>query len=180
MLTFMNSPEIWEDGAYAVGMSFYDLWADEDELNFPDEYAALDFIDQQMKELKDLYFTPGQPHPDGADEEAVSHLFANIGAAAFDAYVTSGNTRPPNAMKDILLTLNGKQAMYGHGNIAAFGLPGIVIRCWDKTQRLHNLKNHKGPVLFEPELDSWLDLAGYSVVALMWINGWFMLDLSDS
>lgn len=173
----MAKPQIWEDGAAIVGMSYFDLWNDEEALNFPDEHAALDFIEQQIYELRELYFTAGQPQPDHEEETAVSHLFANIGAAAFDGYVIAGKALPSEAMKHILLTLCSKQAMYGHKNIAGFGIPGIIIRCWDKVQRLHNLEKHDGPVLFEPELDSWLDITGYAILAMMWLNGWFMLDL---
>ena len=175
----MGTPAHWEDGATIVGMSFYDLWLDEDAFNFPDEHAALAFAEDQLNELKALYFTPGQPPPRPDEEATVSHLFANIGAAAFDAYVATGGDSPTKAMRTILSTIADKQAMYGHNNIAAFGLSGVVIRCWDKVQRLHNLQSHDGPVLFEPERDSWLDLVGYSVIALMWVNDWFMLELPN-
>ena len=173
----MDGPSHWEDGAAIVGGTFFDLWEDEGALNFPDEHAALVFIEDQMIDLRSMYFTPGQPAPTVREEPGVAHLFANIGAAAFDSYVRVGHDSPTTAMHNILVTIAGKQAMYGHGNIEAFGLPGIVIRCWDKIQRLHNLRDHDGPVLFEPERDSWLDLVGYSVIALMWVNDWFMLDL---
>jgi choline dehydrogenase-like flavoprotein len=42
-----------------------------------------------------------------------------------------------------------------------------------------NLQKHDGPVLFEPIADTWLDICGYSVIALLWIRGWFMLELES-
>jgi len=78
----------------------------------------------------------------------------------------------------VLQTVIGKQRMYGHGNIARFEIPGITIRLNDKLERLKNLQKHDGPVLFEPINDTWLDICGYSVIALMWINRWFMLELA--
>jgi len=31
--------------------------------------------------------------------------------------------------------------------------------------------------IFEPIKDTWLDIVGYSVIAIMWINDWFLLEL---
>ena len=93
----MDSPSHWEDGAAIVGGTFFDLWEDEGALNFPDEHAALVFIEDQMIDLRSMYFTPGQPAPTVREEPGVAHLFANIGAAAFDSYVRVGHDSPTTA-----------------------------------------------------------------------------------
>jgi len=68
-----------------------------------------------------------------------------------------------------------KQKDYGHENILAFGELGLVVRANDKMARLKNLRTKEG--VTEPKLDAWLDLAGYSILALMLDRGWFTLPL---
>lgn len=75
-----------------------------------------------------------------------------------------------------------KQGDYGTGNILkspAGAEPGIVVRVGDKLNRLWNLlTNHKEPSN-ESLDDSWQDVAGYSMIALMVRRGWFELPLED-
>ena len=81
-------------------------------------------------------------------------------------------------LRDLLVR---KQADYGHKNIMEFGEYGFLVRASDKVARLKNLlvagkiydpKN-------EPITDSWADLAGYAVIALMLDRGTFTLPLTD-
>jgi hypothetical protein len=68
-----------------------------------------------------------------------------------------------------------KQHDYGHDNILAFGEFGLLVRTNDKVARLRNLINKEG--ITEPRLDSWRDIAGYALLALMLDAGWFELEL---
>ncbi len=70
-----------------------------------------------------------------------------------------------------------KQKDYGTGNILAFGADGILVRVSDKVERLKNLRG-KG-AMNEPQTDSWRDLAGYSILALMLEKNWFTLPLKE-
>jgi len=76
-------------------------------------------------------------------------------------------------------TLVGKQCAYGHGNINKFGTKGILVRLSDKVQRYKNLtgKNTEGPQ-WEPLEDTLMDMVGYAVVALMYDDGTFQLEVS--
>ena len=58
-----------------------------------------------------------------------------------------------------------KQHDYGQGNILAFGADGILVRVSDKVERLKNLRGKEA--VNEPQTDSWRDLAGYAILALM-------------
>lgn len=72
--------------------------------------------------------------------------------------------------------LVAKQHDYGHGNILEFLDVGVAIRMCDKVARIKNLKGSTNPVN-ESLLDSFIDLAGYSVILLMLENGTFTLEL---
>ena len=79
--------------------------------------------------------------------------------------------------EEIASLVEKKQADYGQGNILAFGADGILVRVSDKVERLKNLR---GKVISnEPVTDSWRDLAGYSILALLLEKGWFTLPLKD-
>ena len=114
------------------------------------------------------------------DDSVIRKNFSKIAVAALRGYSNEKQIPTPQGMEDVLSTIIGKQRMYGHGNIARFGTPGIAIRLNDKLERLKNLQNHDGPVLFEPIADTWLDICGYAVIAMMWIDGLFLLDLQGN
>lgn len=60
-----------------------------------------------------------------------------------------------------------KQHDYGHGNILAFGEFGVLVRVSDKLERLKNL-HHLGDCPENETIeDTWRDLAGYALIALM-------------
>ncbi len=73
-------------------------------------------------------------------------------------------------------TLISKQHDYGHLNITEFGEYGVLVRANDKMARLKNLSK-SGEPKNESISDTWIDLAGYSVIALMVRNGTFELPL---
>jgi hypothetical protein len=79
-----------------------------------------------------------------------------------------------------LLTVTKKQRDYGSENIAKFGLNGLVIRIHDKVARLENLiKNNSNPSN-ESLQDTLLDIIGYSIIAIKWINGTFLFPMSNT
>ena len=61
-----------------------------------------------------------------------------------------------------------KQHDYGHDNILSFREKGLVVRLWDKVSRLKNLLwvNDSEPEN-ESVVDTFTDIAGYSIIALM-------------
>jgi hypothetical protein len=79
---------------------------------------------------------------------------------------------------EVVKVLTTRQHDYGQGNILGFGEKGIVVRIWDKVNRLKNLlwdteDEPKG----ERVEDTFTDLAGYSIIALLLRKGWFTLPL---
>lgn len=74
----------------------------------------------------------------------------------------------------IKTTLVKKQRDYGSKNIEKFGINGIVIRIHDKIARLENLLNKNSSAENEPIQDTLLDIVGYSIIAVMWNNNYFM------
>lgn len=76
----------------------------------------------------------------------------------------------------IVATVVSKQHDYGHENIARHGLVGIHVRMCDKVERIKNLARRDEPAN-EPLADSYADLVGYSIIAVMWQDGTFMLPL---
>ncbi len=76
--------------------------------------------------------------------------------------------------------LASKQHDYGHGNITAFGLQGVLVRLSDKIERLINLKSKIGKAKNESLTDTLRDIVGYCVIALMLNDETFNLDLGDN
>ena len=76
---------------------------------------------------------------------------------------------------DVVELVLKKQADYGHDNIKAFGEFGLIVRTNDKVARLRNLHGKEG--VAEPRIDAWRDIAGYALLALMWGEGTFDLEL---
>tara|TARA_R100000008_G_scaffold86679_1_gene80853 strand:- start:16450 stop:16821 length:372 start_codon:yes stop_codon:yes gene_type:complete len=75
------------------------------------------------------------------------------------------------SMKDAVATFDAKQKDYGSGNIAKFGLDGVLIRMSDKIERLIHLRNQKTDPVNESVEDSYLDLSIYGIIALMCLDG---------
>ena len=69
---------------------------------------------------------------------------------------------------EIAELLEKKQADYGNNNIIKFGTKGVLVRVNDKVERLINLtwNNDKEPK-FESVEDTWKDIAGYAILALI-------------
>ena len=80
-----------------------------------------------------------------------------------------------NTIADLLVK---KQADYGKQNITDFGLLGVLVRANDKINRLKTLTAKWTPPENESIRDSWADLAGYALLALMLIDGEFDAEVS--
>ena len=171
----LKSMTTWNEAAHRVKEQMLELKV-EPILDGPLGVAGLqDAMISDFEKLVELIFHS----KDKQDEKTYENIFLGIATDALTGYAYESKISIQEAGKKVMLTVIGKQRMYGHGNIARFGIPGIAIRLNDKLERLKNLKKHDGPVLFEPLQDTWLDICGYSVIAVMWINGWFMLDLAE-
>ena len=81
----------------------------------------------------------------------------------------------------VTATVIKKQHDYGPENIAKFGMWGLIVRLHDKIARLDNLLSTKrkgfNSVSDETIYDTLLDIVGYSTVAMLWINNWFLLPM---
>lgn len=164
-------PKNWQSAASIILDASYDMMTSGSFYSMPDQEACLDFIIKELDEIVENIFHGSK------DEEILEEQFFDLAIAAIVGLSYTADITHKKAIKTIFDTLIDKQKMYGHGNIAKFALPGIVIRLNDKIERLKNLKQHKGPVLFEPIQDTWLDITGYSVIAIMWIRDWFLLEM---
>lgn len=75
--------------------------------------------------------------------------------------------------------LISKQHDYGKSNILDFGELGVIVRVNDKIARLKNL-NSKGIIPKNESVDdTWLDIAGYAIIAMMLRDDSFNLELAD-
>lgn len=78
--------------------------------------------------------------------------------------------------KQVLIS---KQKDYGPGNILAFKEIGVLVRIYDKVERLRNLlMNHREPSN-ESLDDTWLDIENYATIARMLRAGIFELPLAE-
>lgn len=168
----LRQPKNWQTAASIVLDSTFDLAATSAVANCPDNIACFDAICREFDYIVDAVF-----HGDGYETEAIAENIGDIAAYALHGYAEVSGVTKAMAVNYCFDTIIGKQKMYGQRNIARFGLPGIVIRLNDKIERLKNLQQHDGPVVFEPIQDTWLDIVGYSVIAIMWINDWFELEM---
>lgn len=73
-----------------------------------------------------------------------------------------------------------KQRHYGKDNIKDFGEMGILIRANDKFARLKNMILNKMENSEEPKKDTWTDIIGYALLALMLEDGTFDLPLEKA
>ena len=68
---------------------------------------------------------------------------------------------------EIVELLDRKRADYGTENIKKFGSYGVLVRVSDKVERLINLSKRNDKPNFESIEDSWRDIAGYAILALI-------------
>jgi hypothetical protein len=74
----------------------------------------------------------------------------------------------PDHMRE---TMIAKQHDYGPGNISDFGDYGVLVRVNDKVHRAKNLYLTGDAPRNETVDDTWLDIACYALIAMMWRRG---------
>ena len=85
-----------------------------------------------------------------------------------------------NLTKKMLTTFVKKYKDYGKGNILDTGELGIIFRINDKIRRLQNLEQNEKSPENESIDETWLDIAVYAVIAMMYRKGWFQeLELEE-
>jgi len=173
MIITKNIPQTWNEAAEIV-ISEMMLNANSSYIiGFTSTEERQEFILETFENVVEQVFQNKTPQ----DEQSIDFMWTAIAWSGLIGYANETKVSVDEAGMHLLKTVIGKQRMYGHGNISRFGVPGLVIRLNDKLERLKNIQKHDGPVLFEPLNDTWLDICGYSVIAIMWLNGWFMLEL---
>lgn len=106
--------------------------------------------------------------------------FAAIAQSALLQIDAGVNTTQTDMMDDVERTVISKQKDYGHGNIMRHGLHGVIVRMCDKVERIKNLESKRfGEPVNESLGDSWLDLVGYCIIAIMLLQGTFELPLEQ-
>ena len=136
--------------------------------NIIDKYITSDIYLEKISidEKKDLY-----------------HHFSLWMAISHNAISAIKNILHKNIdINEVVDTVIKKQKDYGHKNIAMFAITGLVIRIHDKIARAENIlakENMENAVPGESLYDTFLDMIGYSIIALMWLEGTFMLELEN-
>jgi len=67
-------------------------------------------------------------------------------------------------------TLRSKHHDYGEDNLKDFGELGILVRSSDKVARLKNLIAKQAEVMDESRYETWRDLAGYAIQAMIMLK----------
>ena len=167
-------PQNWQTAASIILDATFDLAATRAVADCPDIESCFAAVVREFDYLVEDVF-----NEDGYELDGPLELISDIASYALHAYAQVSGITNAMAVNSIFDTVVAKQRMYGPKNVARFGLRGIVIRLNDKIERLKNLQQHQGPVIFEPIQDTWLDIVGYSVIAIMWIHDWFLLELKQ-
>lgn len=109
--------------------------------------------------------------------EELDFRFRALGCHALGAWSEFTDQTLTSLTSWALRQLAEKQACYGPKNITKFGVRGIIVRASDKRERLENMwaTGHKSAI--EPIEDSYMDLLGYSTIALMLADNVFELPL---
>ena len=79
-------------------------------------------------------------------------------------------------LDEIKETILRRHKRYGH-NLLRHGEMGIIIRVDDKTERIKNMIEAKEDDAEEPREQTWIDVAGYAVQAIMIGRGDFILPM---
>ncbi|MCD8484290.1 DUF1599 domain-containing protein [Candidatus Woesebacteria bacterium] len=83
-------------------------------------------------------------------------------------------------LQELLETFLKKHRDYGKGNILEIEELGIAFREAEKVSRLKNLLMKSDDPANESIDDTWIDMAVYAVIALLYRRGWFQkLEVED-
>jgi len=72
----------------------------------------------------------------------------------------------------LLILFQKKHESYGPDNISATGINGIIIRMWDKINRLRRriIENNPETLTDEQLVDSLADIANYAIIGLLLLH----------
>ncbi len=78
-----------------------------------------------------------------------------------------------NICYELLQMFLKKHKDYGKGNIIETGEMGILFRISDKVNRLKHLVGNNKTPNNETKEETWIDIAVYAVIAVLYGRGWF-------
>ena len=149
----------------------------------PDELGGTDPEREEPRESAgDSVLDNNEQRQTEDDKAIVAHMryaFSELFGAPDDGGFTAADEEPiPYQLVETILEhhhvadeiaelLDQKRADYGTENIKKFGSYGVLVRVSDKVERLINLSRKEGQVNFESVEDSWKDIAGYAILALI-------------
>lgn len=136
-----------------------------------------DYISSDLY-LQKVHCLDGYKDGDRSEHKLMWYAFASNAIRALKNFYP----KKPARMVEVVITVINKQKDYGHHNIAMFGITGLVIRIHDKIARAENLlqkENMQNAVAGESLYDTFLDIIGYSIIAIMWLNNTFMYELGE-
>ena len=108
----------------------------------------------------------------GNNELEDDSCWLDLGALALKAH-------PFTSALEVSRILSKKQRDYGPNNIARFAEKGLILRLHDKIARLENLLEKQYEASNESIEDTYLDIIGYSVIGMMWMNEDFFKPLRE-
>lgn len=182
-----NGKKTWEQASFD---SATELW---DRYNTFNGFSIKPYLDASNSEIdnlrkiiddyikSDLYLQKIECLEDCKDGDRSRHkiMWYSLTANSINA-TKKYYPKEPARMVEIISTVINKQKDYGHHNIAMFGITGLVIRLHDKIARAENLlskERMENAVPGESLYDTFTDIIGYSIIAIMWLNNTFMFDL---
>ena len=74
-----------------------------------------------------------------------------------------------DALREVEAIMRERHEKYGPGNIAQFGDFGVMVRLSDKLARLQHSSGKD--YADEATRDAWLDVIGYGLIGLSWVDG---------
>lgn len=184
-----NNNMTWEQAAFK---SAEELWHRH---NLYVGYSIKPFLDAMITEIEnlrnaidyyiksDLYLEKIDCNKDAVNGNRNDHryLWSILASNAIKAIKRIYPDQPARLV-EVVITVINKQKDYGHHNIAMFGITGLVIRIHDKIARAENLlkkENMENAVAGESLYDTFIDIIGYSIIALMWLDNTFMFELGE-
>lgn len=131
------------------------------------DLSSLEMMRNLMDEIISKFFVSGQEMTDQEYWLKMAAMSSSVNMVNLDS-------------REVTTILIKKQRDYGPENIARFGLTGIIIRMHDKIARLENLISSGQRANNESVQDTFIDIIGYSAIALMWMNNQFLTPLREA
>lgn len=137
-------------------------------LNIP--YSALRSKLQRERAKDERVQKPVEIDPDGGFDSGDGHT--NYDPEAEESSVSINvegrfEDEVIPILNEIGILLVKKRKDYGPGNIPRFGEKGVVVRLYDKAERLASLVWDGKAPNFESVEDTWMDVIGYGVLGLL-------------